>query len=87
VVLDRSFYDRGDRAEFKEMVEQAGARWVLVYLKGDRDTLWKRICERRRKGVDADCALEIDEKLLDRYFEGFEDPVGEGEVVIHVGQG
>lgn len=84
IVLDRSFYSREDRMEFKGMIEKAGARCVLVYFKADRDTLWRRICERREKGVDANCALEIDEGLLDQYVQGFEEPVGEGEVEVRV---
>lgn len=84
IVLDRSFYSRDDRMEFKGMIERAGARSVLVYFKADRDTLWRRICERRQKGVNANCALEIDEALLDQYVKGFEEPSGEGEIVVHV---
>jgi predicted kinase len=84
IVLDRSFYAKEDRDEFRDLVEQAGARRVLVYFKADRDVLWKRICERRARGVNADSALEISEELLDAYFAGFEAPVGEGEMVIHV---
>ncbi|KAH8902908.1 ATP/GTP-binding protein [Coniochaeta sp. PMI_546] len=86
IVLDRSFYDKADREEFKAMVEEAGARWVLVYFKADRDLLWKRICERRARGINADSALEISEALLDSYVKGFDVPVGEGEIVIDVAQ-
>jgi len=84
VVLDRSFYARGDRDEFKALAEEAGARWVLVYFRADRDVLWRRICERRARGVDADAAFEISEELLDAYVEGFDVPDGEGEIVIDV---
>ena len=82
IVLDRSFWAKGDRDFYSDLIRRAGARPVLVYLKAPRDVLWKRICERRAKGVDADCALEIGEELLDRYCEVFEAPVGEGEIVI-----
>ncbi|OIW22759.1 P-loop containing nucleoside triphosphate hydrolase protein [Coniochaeta ligniaria NRRL 30616] len=84
VVLDRSFYAKADRDEFKAMAEEAGARWVLVYFKADKELLWKRICERRSRGVNADSALDISQVLLDAYVEGFEVPVGEGEIVIDV---
>lgn len=84
VILDRSFYAKRDRLEFKAMIEEAGARWVLVYLKATQEVLWKRICERRAKGVDADSALEIRESLLERYISGFEAPTGEGEIVLDV---
>lgn len=84
IVLDRSFYAKEDRDDYRAKVEKAGGRVVLVYLKADRDLLWRRICERRAKGVNADSALEIDESLLDRYVNGFEAPDGEGEIVITV---
>jgi predicted kinase len=84
VVLDRSFYAKVDRDEFKKMAEEAGARWVLVYFRADGDVLWRRIRERRERGVDADSALEISRELLDAYLAGFEAPVGEGEVVVEV---
>lgn len=84
VVLDRSFYARADRDKFRAMSEAAGARCVLVYLRAGREVLWRRICERRAAGVDADSALEISEGLLEKYVDGFEEPVGEGEIVFQV---
>jgi len=83
-VLDRSFYAREDREEIKGRIEAAGGRWCLVYLKADRDLLWRRIRERREKGINADSALDIKEELLDSYVEGFEAPQGEGEIVVDV---
>ncbi|KAK4499149.1 hypothetical protein PRZ48_009661 [Zasmidium cellare] len=64
VLLDRAFYAKEDRDEFKALVEKANARWVLVHLKVDESILWRRIAERRKKGVDANCALEISEELF-----------------------
>jgi hypothetical protein len=46
--------------------------------------LWRRIQERRAKGVDADSALDIGEELLSSYVEGFDVPNGEGEIVVEV---
>lgn len=46
--------------------------------------LWKRICKRREGEKGADNALDIDKETFERYWEGFEDPVGEGEVVIDI---
>jgi len=86
IVLERSFYAKEDREEYKRLVEEAGGRWILVYLKADRDLLWKRICERRADGINADCALDISPELLDQYVEGFEAPVNEGEIVIETGR-
>jgi predicted kinase len=84
VVLDSSFYAKKHRDEYKVKIERASGRWVLVYLKAERDVLWKRICERRGKGVNADSAREISPALLDQFVQGFEGPEGEGEIVITV---
>jgi predicted kinase len=82
VVLDSSFYAKKHRDEYKAEVELASCRWILVYLKVERDVLWKRICERRGKGVNADSAREISPALLSQFVHGFEVPEGEGEIVI-----
>jgi predicted kinase len=84
IVLDRSFYARSHRDEFRVLVERAGGRVVLVYLKAERDLLWKRICERRNKGVNAHSAREISPALLDQFVRGFEAPEREGQIVIIV---
>ncbi|KEF62808.1 uncharacterized protein A1O9_00781 [Exophiala aquamarina CBS 119918] len=84
LVLDRAFYAKADRDEYRSLAEQAGARVVLVFLEASRDVLWRRIQQRKAAGRDADSALEIPEELLDSYLAGFERPVGEGEVVLQV---
>lgn len=82
VVLDRAFYAKEDRDIYKNLVEGKGGRWVLVYLQAPKEVLWKRIGARREAGVNADCALEISEELLDFFYDNFEVPSGEGEVVV-----
>lgn len=82
IVLDRAFYDREDRDEFRAVVGGLGGRVVLVYLPVPREELWRRIRGRREKGVDADSAREISWELLGHFVEGFAVPMGEGEVVI-----
>ena len=82
VILDRSFYAKEDRDFYKELVQNKGGRLVLVYLKATKDVLWRRICARREASINADSALEISEELLDTYFDGFEVPKGEGEIVV-----
>ncbi|KAK5938122.1 hypothetical protein PMZ80_009711 [Knufia obscura] len=85
VVLERSFYAKEDRDEFKKMVEDGGGRLVLVYLKAvDKEVLWDRICSRSAKGKEANSSLDISREILDRYWAGFEAPDGEGEVVVDV---
>jgi predicted kinase len=84
IVLDRSFYAKEDRDEFKKVVEDKGGRWILVYLKASKEVLQRRIAERRAKGKDADSAFEVTEEVLDRYWSGFEAPYEEGEFVVEV---
>lgn len=83
VILDRSFYAKEDRDHFRRIVQAGGARLVLVFLAArDREKLWKRICDRSAKGKDANSALDITRGIFDMYWGGFEEPVGEGEIVI-----
>lgn len=82
LILDRSFWAKEDRDFFKALVENHGGRWVLVYLKVPRSVLWERICARRIADVNADSALEIGSELLDKFYDGFEVPNNEGEIVL-----
>jgi predicted kinase len=84
IVLDRSFWCKEDRDEVKRLVEEKGGRWVLVYLKASKEVLWRRIQERKAKRRDADSAYEVTAEVLERYWQGFEVPEGEGEIVIEV---
>jgi predicted kinase len=83
VVFDRAFWNKEDRDGAKELIESLGARWVLVYLQApDKPTLWKRICQRRKVEINANCAYQITPEILDMYWNGFEAPAGEGEIVV-----
>jgi predicted kinase len=82
LVLDRAFYAKEDRDVYKRLVEEAGARWVLVYLTAPKEVLWERIHSRRAEGIHADVALEISKELLDNFYDNFEVPNGEGEIVV-----
>ncbi|KAH7380487.1 ATP/GTP-binding protein [Phaeosphaeria sp. MPI-PUGE-AT-0046c] len=86
IILERSFYAKEDREEFRKIAEDAGARVVLVFLraKGEEGKilLWERICRRSEGVKTADSALDIDWETFEGYWAGFEDPVGEGEVVV-----
>ncbi|KAK0629463.1 hypothetical protein B0T17DRAFT_186726 [Bombardia bombarda] len=87
VVLDTSLYSKEDRDFFRGLVEEKGGRWILVFFRpASKDIIWNRIERRREQGVNADSALDITPELLDQYWEGFENPVGEGEVVVDVVQ-
>ena len=82
VVLDLSFAFRVDRDEYRQIVEEGGARAVLVYLECDKTTLWRRIQARERAGLDADSAFKMTMERLDMYLGGFEVPTDEGQIVI-----
>lgn len=88
VILERSFYAKEDRDEFRKMAEDAGARVVLVFLraKGEegKRMLWDRICKRGEGDKGPDNALDIDWETFEGYWNGFEDPVEEGEVVVNI---
>ncbi|KAI1757518.1 ATP/GTP-binding protein [Xylaria castorea] len=84
VVFDRAFWNKEDRDDAKKLITTLGARWVLVYLKApDKPTLWRRICQRRDAQLNADCAYQITPDVLDMYWNGFEEPMEEGEIVIN----
>ncbi|KAI8954675.1 ATP/GTP-binding protein [Xylaria longipes] len=86
VVFDRAFWNKKDRDEAKKQITTLGARWVLVYLQApDKPTLWKRICQRREVQLNADSAYLITQEILDMYWNGFEAPVSEGEIVVNTG--
>ncbi|KAI0102507.1 ATP/GTP-binding protein [Nemania sp. FL0031] len=86
VVFDRANWNKENRDEAKELIEVAGGRWVLVYLKApSKAALWQRICQRREGGLNADCAYDITKEVLDMYWSGFEEPAGEGEIVVDTG--
>lgn len=87
IILERSFYAKQDREEFRKMVEDAGARLILVYMKAmNKEVPWQRICRRAEKEKDANSALVISRELFESYWDGFEGPEGEGEVVFEVCQ-
>jgi predicted kinase len=82
VILDRAFYAKEDRDLYESLIEKYGGRKVLVYLSAPKSVLWERIQARRTEGINADCMLEISKDLLDMFYDNFEVPSGEGEIVV-----
>ncbi|MBY6036924.1 ATP-binding protein [Fictibacillus nanhaiensis] len=80
VVIDFSFWDRARRELYKKIIEEAGGKWMLIYLKVHPNDLRERL-KIRSKRFDAN-AFPISEELLTSYLNGFETPIGEGEIVI-----
>jgi predicted kinase len=88
IILERSFYAKEDRDEFRRIADEAGAEVVLVFLKADgehgKDLLWDRNCRRSESVKTADSALDIDRNTFEGYWNGFENPDGEGEIVVEI---
>ncbi|MDR7071620.1 AAA family ATPase [Fictibacillus barbaricus] len=80
VVIDFSFWDRVRRDHYKQLIETAGGKWKLVYIKVHPDDLRERLSERNKR-FDAN-SFPITEEVLASYLSGFEIPNGEGEIVI-----
>jgi predicted kinase len=81
-VLDLSFAFREWRDEYRQIIEEEGARAVLVYLECDAATLWKRIQARETAGLDADSAFKMTPERLTTYLNGFQPPVDEAQIVF-----
>jgi predicted kinase len=81
VVVDLSLRRRSLRDEYKALVESAGGRWRLVYLRASPELLRQRLAARNDRR-DANAAFPITGEILQRYLAGFEEPQGEGEEII-----
>jgi predicted kinase len=88
VILERAFYAKEDRDMYREMAEEAGARVVLLFLKAEgeqgKEVLWERIRTRREGVKTAGTAYDISRETFETYWSGFENPDGEGEIVVSV---
>ncbi|WP_282204031.1 AAA family ATPase [Kitasatospora fiedleri] len=80
VVVDYSFWNRETRDRYKALIEGHGCRWELVRLRADLETLRRRLAARSRRS-DAN-SVTVPDETLRRYFDAFQEPVGEGERVI-----
>ncbi|WP_036688308.1 AAA family ATPase [Paucisalibacillus globulus] len=81
IVLDSSFWSRSEREKYKQLIEENGGKWKLIYLKVDDNELRRRL-EIRSKRFDANAAFPITKEMLTTFLKGFEEPIGEGEIVI-----
>ncbi|HEX5376048.1 MAG TPA: ATP-binding protein [Solirubrobacterales bacterium] len=73
VVVDSAFWNRAHRQSFAALVASNGGHHRIVYLKASKATLQARL-EKRRSRFDANAALPIDDDLLERFLETFEEP-------------
>jgi predicted kinase len=84
-ILDFAFAFQETRDEWKDLIEESGGRWVLVYLDVDADELRRRVKARNQLAVkDGDSAFLVTAEILESFIAGFERPVGEGEVVLRL---
>ena len=81
VVIDFSFWQRKKRIDYKNLIEEAGGAWKLIYLKVHPNELRERL-RLRSKRFDANAAFTITEEILSSFLNGFEVPLDEGEIVI-----
>lgn len=81
VVVDFSFWQRSRRNQYKQLIEEAGGKWKLIYLKVHPNDLRERLKVRSQR-FDANAAFTITEEILTSFLNGFEAPTGEGEIVI-----
>jgi predicted kinase len=80
VVLDYGLWRRAEREAYKKMIEDAGGRWRLIYLKVEQVELLRRLGERNQR-EDAN-ALTVTPEMLDEFYARFDEPFGEGEEIV-----
>lgn len=80
-VVDSSFWSRAHRDSYKELIENAGGAWRLVYLRAPENLLRERLEERGRR-FDANAAFPIGADELTKFLKDFQTPIDEGEMVI-----
>jgi len=80
-VIDFSFWQREKRDKYKQLIENAGGQWKLIYMKASPDVLRERL-KKRSERFDANAAFPITNDILNAYLHGFEEPLDEGETVI-----
>jgi len=80
VVLDYGFWRRASRDYYKQLIEEHGGNWKLIYLKASPEVLQRRL-KARNKRTDAN-AFPVTEEMLNNFIARFEEPTNEGEEII-----
>ncbi|MBE6011839.1 AAA family ATPase [Anaeropeptidivorans aminofermentans] len=81
VILDFSFWNKENRNKYKKLIEELEGTVDLVYLKADIEVLRKRL-QIRNQSIHVNSPYEITDDILERYYNGFQEPLGEGEIII-----
>jgi len=80
-VVDSAFWNRASRDRYRGLVEHAGCRSQLVYLKVPLEVIRARLAERNQR-LEANAPFPITDDILARFAAGFEEPVDEGALVV-----
>jgi predicted kinase len=83
VVLDHGLWRREDRDDWRRVAESAGARVRLLYFPVPKYELLRRLSVRNAEQHAN--ALFVSAEALDDFLLRFDEPDGEGELVIHPG--
>ena len=81
IVIDFSFWNRENRDFYREIIAKAGGTAELVYMKASKETLQKRL-KKRNKLLNANSPFIITSEILEHHYNNFEEPQGEGEIIL-----
>lgn len=81
VVIDFSFWQRARRDKYKQLIEEAGGQWRLIYMKATHELLRIRL-KKRSERFDANAAFQITDNVLNAYLDGFEEPLAEESAIV-----
>lgn len=81
LVIDFSFWSKANRAQYRQLILKTGGTPELVYMKADKEILCRRI-KIRNQSIHANSPFVITEQVLEHHYNGFEEPFGEGEIVL-----
>lgn len=80
IVIDLSFWNKENRNYYKELIQNAGGKTTLIYLKASKKTLQKRL-KKRNLITDANSSFITDD-IFEHHYNGFQEPHGEGEIIL-----
>lgn len=86
IVLDHGFWTQPERAEWADIVEQAGGQALLVYLPVPHAERWSRISQRNRQSHADANAIEFSEEDLLRFAGRFHPPGPEEPHLVYDGR-
>lgn len=81
VVVDFSFWNKEKRNFYRQLIEKSGGTVKLVYMKARLETLQKRLAKRNLH-LNANSPFIITDEILEHHYYGFQEPCGEGEIIV-----